>query len=120
MQTLSVQTHLAGATLLSGSDDTRVCVWDVESRECRAVVDTGHSANIFCVRYLPNTGADNLSAFWRWEQVIVSCSVTACSTHRYRHASLTARTGDGVIASCAGDSQVRVHDLQTGTTTVFR
>lgn len=58
-KTLSVPTHLPGATLLSGSDDTRVCIWDVESRQCRTVVDTGHSANIFCVRYLPNTGADN-------------------------------------------------------------
>jgi len=97
-----------------------VCVWDVESRECRAVVDTGHSANIFCVRYLPNTGADNLSGLQKREQVVVLCSITACSTRLSPLPTLTARTGDGVIASCAGDSQVRVHDLQTGTTTVFR
>ncbi|KAK9835390.1 hypothetical protein WJX81_006845 [Elliptochloris bilobata] len=73
----------SGDTLLSGSDDTRVCIWDVDTRQCRAVLDTGHSANIFCVRYMPNTG-------------------------------------DSAVATCAGDNQVRVHDVQTGTTTVFR
>ena len=50
-----------GATLLTGSDDTRVCIWNVlEAREGlrapAAIIDTGHGANIFCVRYMPATG----------------------------------------------------------------
>ena len=56
---MSVRTRL-GETLLSGSDDTRVCIWDTNTLRCRTVLDTGHSANIFCVRYMPNTGTRQL------------------------------------------------------------
>ncbi|KAI9466991.1 WD40 repeat-like protein [Lactarius psammicola] len=49
-----------GAILLSGSDDTTVCVWRTETGEtirhtlrCQSVVDTGHSWNIFSVKTLP-------------------------------------------------------------------
>lgn len=49
-----------GAILLSGSDDTTVCVWKTETGEtirhtlrCQSIVDTGHSWNIFSVKMLP-------------------------------------------------------------------
>lgn len=49
-----------GAILLSGSDDTTVCVWRTETGEtirhtlrCQGIVDTGHSWNIFSVKMLP-------------------------------------------------------------------
>ncbi len=47
----------AGDTLLSGSDDTLMAVWDVERRKLRGSVRTGHSANIFCTKHMPATGA---------------------------------------------------------------
>ena len=47
----------AGHTLLSGSDDTRLGIWDVETRQLRSALRTGHHANIFCTRYMPGTGA---------------------------------------------------------------
>jgi hypothetical protein len=46
----------AGDTLLSGSDDVVLGVWDVERRRLRASLRTGHHANIFCVKYMPATG----------------------------------------------------------------
>ncbi|KAK9903580.1 hypothetical protein WJX75_009241 [Coccomyxa subellipsoidea] len=67
----------SGDTLLSGSDDVVLGVWDVERRRLRASLRTGHHANIFCVKYMP-------------------------------------ATGDKVAVSCAGDSEVRVHDLTAG------
>jgi WD40 repeat protein len=45
-----------GTKLFTGSDDTRLVVWDVGARAPLATVPTGHSANIFCVRPLPHTG----------------------------------------------------------------
>ena len=61
-----------GDTLLSGSDDTRVCIWDTNTLRCRTVLDTGHSANIFCVRYMPNTGT--------WWLQFLNPSVQQCSS----------------------------------------
>lgn len=63
-----------GSMLLSGSDDTRVNLWDYSSRTLLHSVDSGHSANIFCVKFIPET----------------------C---------------DDVVASGAGDAEVRVHRL---------
>ncbi|KAK9805564.1 hypothetical protein WJX72_005219 [[Myrmecia] bisecta] len=42
-----------GTLLLSGSDDMRVGVWDVQQRRLKAAVQTSHTQNIFCVRFLP-------------------------------------------------------------------
>ncbi|BDA50285.1 probable DDB1- and CUL4-associated factor 6 [Coccomyxa sp. Obi] len=64
----------SGDTLLSGSDDTLMGVWDVERRKLRCSLRTGHTANIFCTKHMP-------------------------------------ATGDRVAVTCAGDSEVRVHDL---------
>lgn len=50
----------AGDTLLSGSDDTVMAVWDVEQRSMRASMRTGHSANIFCTKFMPATGASKI------------------------------------------------------------
>eukprot|EP01116_Phalansterium_solitarium_P012000 TRINITY_DN27921_c0_g1_i1.p1 TRINITY_DN27921_c0_g1~~TRINITY_DN27921_c0_g1_i1.p1 ORF type:complete len:764 (+),score=251.43 TRINITY_DN27921_c0_g1_i1:179-2470(+) len=53
-----------GEWLVSGSDDTRVCIWDYRRRKLRGAIDTGHTANIFCTKFMP--GSDN--------QQIVSCA----------------------------------------------
>ncbi len=43
----------AGSLLASGSDDRRVLIWDYQKRGAvRATIPTGHSANIFAVRFL--------------------------------------------------------------------
>lgn len=47
----------AGSLLCSGSDDTQVCVWSMDRRRLRTSMLTGHSANIFCTRFVPGTGA---------------------------------------------------------------
>ena len=47
----------AGTKLLSGSDDTLLGVWDVARRKKIKALRTGHTANIFCTRFMPGTGA---------------------------------------------------------------
>ncbi|KJE97808.1 hypothetical protein CAOG_07902 [Capsaspora owczarzaki ATCC 30864] len=53
-----------GEFLLSGSDDTRLCLWDYQRKQLRLAWHAGHTANIFCAKFMPNT--DN--------SVIVSCA----------------------------------------------
>ncbi|GJP83485.1 hypothetical protein CLOP_g13631 [Closterium sp. NIES-67] len=69
----------SGSLLLSGSDDFMVNVWDYNSRRLLHSVDSGHSGNIFCVRFMPDTG-------------------------------------DDLLASGAGDNEVRVHRLSRSPT----
>ncbi|KAF0683471.1 Aste57867_24505 [Aphanomyces stellatus] len=45
----------SGTTLASGSDDTRVILWDYNTRTARHVIETGHSMNIFGVCFVPGT-----------------------------------------------------------------
>eukprot|EP01125_Pyxidicula_operculata_P015881 TRINITY_DN540_c0_g1_i1.p1 TRINITY_DN540_c0_g1~~TRINITY_DN540_c0_g1_i1.p1 ORF type:complete len:461 (-),score=46.44 TRINITY_DN540_c0_g1_i1:470-1852(-) len=43
-----------GRYLVSGSDDCRVCVWDVyENGKLVASEQTGHTNNIFCTKFMP-------------------------------------------------------------------
>ena len=75
-----------GSTLLSGSDDKRICIWAADDHapldspsphplKLRDTIITGHRANIFSAKYLPNTSTPT-------------------------------------IVSCAGDSQVRVYEVE--------
>ncbi|KAK3150701.1 hypothetical protein QOZ80_3AG0236560 [Eleusine coracana subsp. coracana] len=63
-----------GSLLVSGSDDTRINIWSYNNRELLHDIDTGHSANIFCTKFVPET----------------------C---------------DEVVASGAGDAEVRVFNM---------
>lgn len=45
-----------GTILLSGSDDTRLCLWSVHpTARLIAAVPTGHTRNIFCAKFLPES-----------------------------------------------------------------
>ncbi|ORY26663.1 WD40-repeat-containing domain protein [Naematelia encephala] len=76
-----------GSTLLSGSDDKRICIWGADSSPSPSssssphpmkiveTIATGHRANIFSARFLPNTSTPT-------------------------------------IVSCAGDRDVRVFEVE--------
>jgi hypothetical protein len=50
----------AGTRLVSGSDDTRLCVWEADgeapARRPRGAAATGHTQNIFCCKWLASSG----------------------------------------------------------------
>ncbi|GAU88282.1 hypothetical protein RvY_01014 [Ramazzottius varieornatus] len=48
-----------GTLLASGSDDYRVRIWDIPHRKEKHVIATGHTGNIFGVKFLPGS-ADNI------------------------------------------------------------
>ncbi|BEI82313.1 hypothetical protein CcaverHIS002_0301810 [Cutaneotrichosporon cavernicola] len=77
-----------GTTLLSGSDDKRICIWTPDTRsdapaaqlsphplKLNGTIITGHRANIFSSRFLPNSGTPT-------------------------------------IVSCAGDGDIRVFEVE--------
>ncbi|VAH86927.1 unnamed protein product [Triticum turgidum subsp. durum] len=45
----------SGSLLISGSDDTRVNIWNYANQELLHEIDTGHSANVFCTKFVPET-----------------------------------------------------------------
>lgn len=53
---LIVIISITGDVLASGSDDTRICFWDVNSRDLKSTLETGHTQNIFSVKFVPETG----------------------------------------------------------------
>ncbi|XP_064465079.1 DDB1- and CUL4-associated factor 6-like isoform X2 [Ornithodoros turicata] len=76
----------AGTLLLSGSDDQHLCITNGYSHEVVADIRTGHTANIFSAKFLPNTS----------DHLVVSCS------------------GDGVIAySDVERPETSLHNLWT-------
>jgi len=50
----------AGTLLASGSDDLHIGLWDFHSSKPLLYHSTGHTANIFCVKFMPTTGEAKL------------------------------------------------------------
>ena len=146
----------AGHTLLSGSDDTRLGIWDTDTKKLKKFLRTGHHANIFCTRYMPGTGTAILPvmllcsnnvvlaafAMGACTQLVLSQGLVLCLACRedtpcqrdlreehlpsckwpeesLMHMCMAA--GDAVVATCAGDSEVRVHDVsRSSATDIYR
>jgi WD40 repeat protein len=50
----SVAWSSCGQYIITGSDDTQVCIWDWENNGAlKASFETGHTANIFCAKFIP-------------------------------------------------------------------
>jgi WD40 repeat protein len=52
-----VSVFISGTLLASGSDDTNICLWSQPRNQLLIKFPTGHTANIFCVKFMPGTGA---------------------------------------------------------------
>ncbi|XP_022735780.1 WD and tetratricopeptide repeats protein 1-like isoform X8 [Durio zibethinus] len=44
-----------GSLLISGSDDELINIWSYSGRKLLHSIETGHSANIFCTKFIPET-----------------------------------------------------------------
>ncbi|KAI5054823.1 hypothetical protein GOP47_0029968 [Adiantum capillus-veneris] len=113
-----------GSMLLSGSDDTRVNLWDYSNRKLVHSIDSGHSANIFCVKFVPETCDDVVvsgagDAEVRVHRISRSNSgssppIFRCHTRRIK--KLAVEDGNPhVIWSASEDGTLRQHDLREGT-----
>ncbi|KAL0392379.1 UNVERIFIED_CONTAM: hypothetical protein Sradi_2460700 [Sesamum radiatum] len=83
-----------GSLLMSGSDDTRLNIWSYSSRKLLHSIETGHSANIFCTKFIPETS----------DELVVSGAGDAEVEVGNPH----------VVWSASEDGTLRQHDFREG------
>jgi WD40 repeat protein len=115
-----------GQTLLSGSDDRTVRVWDVHSGKQRAILE-GHSDQVSCVAISPDGtiaatgGADKAVKLW---DLFTGCERSTFRGHTGRVNSLAFGSDGKTLASGSGGmdfksgklipGEVRLWDIDTG------
>ncbi|XP_010519610.1 PREDICTED: WD and tetratricopeptide repeats protein 1-like [Tarenaya hassleriana] len=120
-----------GSLLISGSDDTRVNIWSYPSRKLLHSVETGHSANIFCTKFVPETSDElvvsgagdaevrlfnlsRLSERANDDNAIPPSALYQCHTRRVK--KLAVEVGNpNVVWSSSEDGTLRQHDLREST-----
>ncbi|GAB4844926.1 Protein ALTERED SEED GERMINATION 2 [Ancistrocladus abbreviatus] len=119
-----------GSLLISGSDDTRINIWKYSSRKLLHCIETGHSANIFCTKFVPATSDElvasgagdaevrvfnlsRLSGRGAEETAITPSAHFHCHTRRVK--KLAVEVGNpNVVWSASEDGTLRQHDFREG------
>lgn len=118
-----------GSLLISGSDDTRINIWSYTSRRLLHSIETGHTANIFCTKFIPETSDElvvsgaadaevrlfHLSRLSgrRSEYLHEPSAVFQCHTRRVK--KLAVEVGNpNVVWSASEDGTLRQHDFREG------
>ncbi|XP_022768413.1 WD and tetratricopeptide repeats protein 1-like isoform X2 [Durio zibethinus] len=120
-----------GSLLVSGSDDARINIWSYAGRKLLHSIETGHSANIFCTKFIPETSDElvvsgagdaevrlfNLSRVSERGLNDVATTPSAlyqCHTRRVK--KLAVEVGNpNVVWSASEDGTLRQHDFREGT-----
>ncbi|KAF0911231.1 hypothetical protein E2562_007999 [Oryza meyeriana var. granulata] len=117
-----------GSLLLSGSDDTRIGIWNYDNRKLVHDIETGHSANIFCTKFVPETSDEvvvsgagdaevrvfNLSRLSGRRPIEISMEPAAVyQCHSRRIKKLAVEIGNpNVVWSASEDGTLRQHDFR--------
>ncbi|KAK8696599.1 hypothetical protein V6N13_001732 [Hibiscus sabdariffa] len=120
-----------GSLLISGSDDARINIWGYSSRKLSHSIETGHSANIFCTKFIPET-SDELVASGAGDAEVrlfnlsrlngrvlndgtaTPSALYQCHTRRVK--KLAVEVGNpNVVWSASEDGTLRQHDFREGT-----
>ncbi|KAL8261506.1 hypothetical protein R6Q59_025555 [Mikania micrantha] len=117
-----------GSLLISGSDDTCVNIWSYQGRKLLHSIDTGHTANIFCTKFVPETSDElvvsgaadaevrlfNLSRLGRRgaeDSTIHPSALFQCHTKRIK--KLAVEPGNpNLVWSASEDGTLRQHDFR--------
>ncbi|KAI4307464.1 hypothetical protein L6164_030648 [Bauhinia variegata] len=120
-----------GSLLISGSDDTRINIWNYSDWKLLHSIDTGHSANIFCTKFVPETSDElvvsgagdaevrlfnlsHLSGSGFNDNAITPSALYQCHTRRVK--KLAVEIGNpNVVWSASEDGTLRQHDFREGT-----
>ncbi|XP_021604371.1 protein ALTERED SEED GERMINATION 2 isoform X2 [Manihot esculenta] len=126
----SIAWNSTGSLLISGSDDTRMNIWSYNGRKLLHSIDTGHSANIFCTKFIPETSDElvvsgagdaevrlfnlsRLSGIGPDDNAIAPTAVYQCHTRRVK--KLAVEVGNpNVVWSASEDGTLRQHDFREG------
>ncbi|KAM1180690.1 hypothetical protein ACFX13_020073 [Malus domestica] len=127
----SIAWNSNGSLLMSGSDDTRINIWSYSSRKLLHSIETGHSANIFCTKFVPETSDElvvsgagdaevrlfnlsRLSGRGTDDNTISPSAVYQCHSRRVK--KLAVEVGNpNVVWSASEDGTLRQHDFREGT-----
>ncbi|KAK4802642.1 hypothetical protein SAY86_000845 [Trapa natans] len=116
-----------GSLLISGSDDTHINIWSYSARKLLHSIDSGHSANIFCTKFVPETSDEQvvsgagdaevrsfkLSHLTRRgdENAVAPSAHFQCHTKRVK--KLAVELGNpNVVWSASEDGTLRQHDFR--------
>ncbi|GAV66810.1 WD40 domain-containing protein [Cephalotus follicularis] len=126
----AVSWNSKGSLLISGSDDTTINIWSYSGRKLLHSIDTGHSTNIFCAKFVPETSDElvvsgagdaevrlfNLSHLrgrGPGDNIIPPIAHFQCHTRRVK--KLAVEVGNpNVVWSASEDGTLRQHDLREG------
>uniref|UniRef100_A0A2N9I9X6 Anaphase-promoting complex subunit 4 WD40 domain-containing protein n=1 Tax=Fagus sylvatica TaxID=28930 RepID=A0A2N9I9X6_FAGSY len=120
-----------GSLLISGSDDTRLNIWSYNSRTLLHSIETGHSANIFCTKFVPETSDElvvsgagdaevrlfnlsRLSGRGPDDNVIPPSALYQCHSRRVKKLAVEAGNPN-MVWSASEDGTLRQHDFREGT-----
>ncbi|XP_010541567.1 PREDICTED: WD repeat protein iqw1-like isoform X2 [Tarenaya hassleriana] len=127
----SLDWNSEGSLLISGSDDTKVNIWGYSSRKLLHSVDTGHSSNIFCAKFVPESSDElvlsgagdaevrlfnlsRLSERASGDNAIPPSALFQCHTRRVK--KLAVEVGNpNVVWSASEDGTLRQHDFREST-----
>ncbi|KAM2493031.1 hypothetical protein PS1_044506 [Malus domestica] len=127
----SIAWNSNGSLLISGSDDTRINIWNYPSRKLLHSIETGHCANIFCTKFVPETSDElvvsgagdaevrlfnlsHLNGRGTDDNAISPSAVYQCHTRRVK--KLAVEVGNpNVVWSASEDGTLRQHDFREGT-----
>ncbi|KAE8659254.1 WD and tetratricopeptide repeat protein, putative isoform 4 [Hibiscus syriacus] len=120
-----------GSLLISGSDDERINIWSYSGRKLLHSIETGHSANIFCTKFIPQTSDDlvvsgagdaevrsfilsRLNERGLNDGAVTPSALYRCHTRRVK--KLAVEVGNpNMIWSASEDGTLRQHDFREGT-----
>ncbi|KAK2998310.1 hypothetical protein RJ639_023417, partial [Escallonia herrerae] len=126
----SVSWNSKGSLLISGSDDTRINIWSYSSQKLLHSIETGHSANIFCTKFVPETSDERVvsgaadaqvrlfdlcrsNGEGLTENAIAPSALFQCHTRRVK--KLAVEVGNpNVVWSASEDGTLRQHDFREG------
>ncbi|KAF3326482.1 WD and tetratricopeptide repeats protein 1 isoform X2 [Carex littledalei] len=116
-----------GSLLISGSDDTKINIWNYTDKKLRHSINTGHSTNIFCTRFVPETSDEvvvsgagdaevrvfNLSRVRPSVQEVAPVPAALYRCHTRRVKKLAVEVGNpNVVWSASEDGTFRQHDFR--------
>ncbi|XP_047327298.1 protein ALTERED SEED GERMINATION 2 [Impatiens glandulifera] len=124
----AISWNSSGSLLVSGSDDARINVWSYSAHKLLSSIETGHSTNIFCTKFIPETsdelvvsgagdaevrvfnlsrlGGIGMAGYPTYPSALFKC-------HSRRVKKLAVETGNpNVVWSASEDGTLRQHDFR--------
>ncbi|ORX76260.1 WD40 repeat-like protein [Basidiobolus meristosporus CBS 931.73] len=116
----TVNWNETGELLVSGSDDTKLCIWKYPEGSLLSSIETDHEANIFCTKFMPSTNSqvviscagDNVVKVWDVWKDEGACRHTYKCNLASTKRIVTEPGNPYVFLTCSEDGTVRNFDLR--------